>query len=125
MKRLNRRSAVWGGVIAINLVIFMTLVAVIVHQNNQIQKITLSDKNQAEQLSKLTQRIGEYTYSPHSLSECLNTAATEYTNTIKKSGDVVTQPGKDSSYSLSSAEWRKADEKLKASEADCKVLFDK
>lgn len=124
MRRISKsKVALSFGIIVILLLV--TLVGVVVQQNSRIQEIKSSDEHQAEQLKTLSKRIGDYTYNPQTLNECMNNAANEYSNAIKTGGEVIVEPDKSKSYSLSSEDWRKADEKLKTAESYCKSQFGK
>jgi predicted PurR-regulated permease PerM len=125
MIRIKKRQAIMLGMMLGCASIFVAFAIILAQQNTQIQKLSASDTERAKQVQTLSKRIGDYTYSPHSLNECLSTAATEYTNYIKSTGKASSDPTKGMSYSLTSAEWERADTKLKADEANCKALFDK
>ena len=73
---------------------------------------------------ELSKRVEQFTYSPTSLNECVNTATTEYSNFIKTKGTPVVMNGQ-TSFSMSEQEWKKANSDYEAAKVNCETQFGK
>jgi hypothetical protein len=121
IRNLNKKVAI--GLVATLVILAAALY--VVHTEARADETSKTITLQAEQLQTLSKRIGDYTYSPHSLGECLNNAANEYTNYIRANGEVSVAPDRDKGYSLASDEWKRADDKLQSDKGNCEALFGK
>lgn len=117
-KVLNKKSLVVGLAL---LSLVLSVLAVRAEMNSRDLSSVVN--SQSEQISTLSKRISDYTYSPHSLNECLNTAATEYTTFVKSNGKISVIGGGEPSYQLTEAQWKTADVKLANERNNCEVLF--
>lgn len=111
--------------VTVGLLSLCALIATLAYQNGRIENLMASDESHAQEVKKLSERVGKYTYNPHSLGECLNTAATAYTDYIKSHGKIDSMANGEPSYILSKDGWDVADTKLQSDRQNCEALFGK
>lgn len=79
------------------------------------------DKLQSD-IDNLTKRVGDFTYNPNSLSECLDRAANEYMVFIQMNGKTEIRDDTPN-YSMSEDQWKTANSTYELAKQDCKNMF--